>query len=187
MIDRVSFAVLSCLLVACGPAASEKGDKGDPGPQGPQGPAGPAGAAGQIVEVSGSGQIQISSATNFSLVPGLSATVTIPANARVRVDTSGGIQCTGTGNTYSVVDIALFVDDAISTAGGQRRVVAANTVGLAQMITNWSMSRSYALGAGSHTFEVRAAGVDPNAAIANVSSATAPQLQGSLIVTVLPQ
>jgi hypothetical protein len=177
---------LVAMLVACGPSG-EKGDKGDPGEQGPQGPMGSAASTlgQQIVEVYGTGQLQVSSATNFSVVPGLTANVTVPAGARVRVDTSGGIQCSLTGNAYSVVDVALFIDDGISTAGGQRRVVAANTTGLGQTITNWSFTRTYTLPAGNHTFEVRAAGVDPNAAIANVSSASAPQLQGTLTITVL--
>jgi hypothetical protein len=139
----------------------------------------------QIVEVVGTGQLAVSSATNYTLVPGLTTTVSVPANSRVRVDTSGGIQCTAVGNAYSVVDLALFVDDAISTAGGQRRVVAANTAGLAQTIENWSFSRSYTLPAGNYRFELRAQGVDVNAAPANVSSASAPQLQGTLTVTVL--
>ena len=97
------------------------------------------------------------------------------------------LQCTGLGNAYSVVDVAIFIDDGISTAGGQRRVVAANTTGLAQTVENWSFTRSYTLPAGNHTFEVRAAGGDPSATVANVSSAGAPQLQGTLTVTVLLQ
>lgn len=186
---RIAALVLS-LLVACGPSGGEKGDPGEPGPQGPQGPQGPPGQAGstqgqQIVEVAGAGQLQVQFNTSYTVVPGLSTTVSVPANAKVRVDTSGGVQCTGAGSAYSVVDLAIFVDGAISTAGGQRRVVAANTQGLGQTITNWSFSRSYQLPAGNHVFEVRAAGVDPGAATANVSSASTPQLQGTLTVTVI--
>lgn len=180
------FIVVNVVLAACGPGG-EKGDQGEPGPPGPMGMQGAPGSTTgqQIVEVMGTGQLQVTSATNFTLVPGLTTTVSIPANARVRVDTSGGIQCSQAGTAYSVVDLALFVDDAISTAGGQRRIVAANTDGLGQTITNWSFSRAYGLPAGNHTFELRAAGVDPGAATANVSSASAPQLQGTLTVTVL--
>jgi hypothetical protein len=190
MVMRFVAALLASLAIACGPSGGEKGDKGDPGEPGPQGPQGQPGQGGstqgqQIVEVFGTGQIQVTSATSYSVVPGLTTTVAIPANAKVRVDTSGGIQCTQTGAAYSVVDLALFVDDAISSAGGQRRIVAANTQGLAQTISNWSFSRSYTLPAGNHVFEVRTQGVDPNAAAANVSSASAPQLQGTLTVTVL--
>ena len=174
------------MFIACGPSG-EKGDKGDPGDPGPPGPMGERGSTlgQQIVEVYGSGQLQVTSATNFTVVPGLSTMVSIPAGARVRVDTSGGIQCSQAGAAYSVVDLALFVDDGISTAGGQRRVVAANTTGLGQTITNWSFSRSYTLPAGNHVFEVRAAGADMGAVTANVSSASTPQLQGTLTITVV--
>lgn len=182
-------SALACLVIACGPAATgEKGDKGDPGPQGPPGPMGNPGSTQgqQIVEVVGTGQLQVTTATNFSLVPGLTTTVSIPANAKVLVETSGGVQCSQAGTAYSVVDVALFVDNTISNAGGQRRVVAANTAGLGQTIANWSFSRALALPAGNHVFEVRAAGVvDSGSVTANVSSGSAPQIQGTLTVTVL--
>lgn len=173
-------------LVACGPAA-EKGDPGDPGPKGDTGPAGqpgPPGTTGQdILEAVGTGQVSITGATNYTNIPGLALTVTVPADAKVHIDTSGGIQCTGTGSAYSAVDVAVFVDGSITNA--QRRVVAANTTGLAQIVASWSFGRFINLTAGSHTIDVRAAGVDPTMAAANVSSAAAPQLQGVLTVTTL--
>lgn len=166
------------------------GDPGTQGPMGTPGDPGPMGAPGttgqEVREVYGTGQLTVTSATSsFTLIPGLATTVTIPDGAAVRVDTNGGIQCTAAGAAYSVVDIALFVDGVASVQGGQRRVVAANTTTVGQMIANWSFGRSYQLPAGSHTFEVRAIGVDPAAAAANVSSASAPQIQGVLTVTVL--
>lgn len=187
---------LAAGATACGPA--EPGEPGEPGPQGvqgPQGPAGPPGTTGpagttgqDVLEVHGTGQLQVSAATTtFTTIPGLTLTLTVPAGARVAVHTDGGIQCTALGNAYSVVDVALFVDGVASPQGGQRRVVAANTAAVGQMIASWSFARSYALAPGTHTIEVRAVGVDPNAATANVSSATAPQLQGVLIATVLRQ
>lgn len=180
-------AALLCFLVACGPSEGVKGDKGDTGPAGPpgaQGSAGPTGTTGQdIVEGVGTGQISVSGVTNFSAIPGLTITVNVPQNAKLHVDTSGGIQCTGTGNAYSAVDIAVFVDGSISNA--QRRVVAANTAGVAQMIATWSFGRFLLLAPGSHTIEVRAAGGDPAMTPANVSSASAPQLQGVLTATIV--
>ncbi len=163
------------------------GAAGATGATGPAGPAGPSGTAGQDVrEVYGTGQLTVTSATSsFTLIPGLTTTLTIPNDAVVRVDTNGGIQCTAAGAAYSVVDIALFVDGVASVQGGQRRVVAANTTTVGQMIANWSFGRTYQLGAGTHTFEVRAIAVDPAAAAANVSSASAPQIQGVLTVTIL--
>jgi hypothetical protein len=194
-------AALALALVACsGPAGpdGERGPQGDPGSSGSTGPAGaagapgpsgPSGTAGQdVFEVYGTGQLQVTAATTtYTVVPGLSQSVTIPAGAKVRVDTNGGIQCTLAGNAYAVVDLGLFVDGSISGLGGQRRVVAANTTVVGQMLAMWSFGRTSNLGAGSHTFEVRAVSVDPNAAVANVSSGGAPQLQGVLTVTIIRQ
>jgi hypothetical protein len=73
----------------------------------------------------------------------------------------------------------------VSSSGGQRRVVAANTTGLAQVIANWSFGRAYNLSAGNHTFDIKAVYVSPGASTANVSSGSAPQLQGVLTVTVI--
>jgi hypothetical protein len=61
----------------------------------------------------------------------------------------------------------------------------AEPAAVGQMIANWSIARSYNLAPGSHTVEVKVISADPNAAAANVSSATAPQLQGVLTALVL--
>lgn len=168
-------------------ATGPTGANGAAGATGPTGATGASGTTGQnIYEVYGTSQLQVSSAvTTYTLIPGLSQTINIPANSAVYVHTDGGIQCTATGNAYSVVDIGIFVDGNISSAGGQRRVVAANTTGIAQVITNWSFGRNYTLSAGNHTFDVKAVYVSAGAATANVSSGGAPQLQGVLTVTVV--
>ncbi len=182
---RIGCVVFLAGLVACGPAEKgADGAKGDPGPAGAMGEQGSPGTTGQdIVEAVGTGQLQVTSATNYTVIPGLSVTVNVPASSKLHIDTNGGVQCTGLGNAYSVVDVAIFVDGSITNA--QRRVVAANTVGVAQMLASWSFGRFFFLTAGSHTIDVRAQGVDPAAATANVSSAGAPQLQGVLTVTAL--
>ena len=76
----------------------------------------------------------------------------------------------------------VFIDGQATTAS--RRVVAANTPGVAQMIANWSIGRTFTVAAGTHTVEVRAVNGDPGASPANVSSAGAPQLQGVVTATV---
>ncbi|HLP13969.1 MAG TPA: hypothetical protein VK177_18700 [Flavobacteriales bacterium] len=146
------------------------------------------GTTGQdIYEVYGTAQLPVTSATtSYALIPGLTQTITIPSNCEVYVHTDGGIQCTATGSAYSIVDVAIFVDGVVSSQAGVRRIVAANTTGLAQVIENWSFGKSYTLSAGNHTFSVRA--VYPSgtgASTANVSSSTAPQLQGVLTVTII--
>jgi hypothetical protein len=140
-----------------------------------------------VHEVYGTGQLVVNaSMTSYTLIPGLTQTINVPPNSVVHVRTDGGAQSTGaTSSTYSVVDIALFVDGVVSINGGQRRLSIANTSSLAQLIANWSMSRTYTLSPGNHTFEVRAVSVSPGASTVNVSSGTAPQLMGVLTVMVI--
>lgn len=149
---------------------------------------GSGGTTGQdIYEVYGTAQIAVTSAmTSYTLIPGLTQTITIPSNCEVYVHTDGGIQCTATGSAYSIVDVAIFVDGTVSSQAGVRRVVAANTTGLAQVIENWSMGKTYTLTPGSHTFAVKTLyPTGTGASTANVSSGSAPQLQGVLTVTIL--
>lgn len=170
--------------------AGPTGPTGATGPAGATGATGPTGAAGttgqDIHEVYGTGQLSVGAATtSYTLIPGLTQTINIPANSKVFVHTDGGIQSTGaTSTTYSVVDVAIFVD---GVAGSQRRVSIANTSSLAQLIGNWSMGESYQLPQGNHTFEVKAIGGIPGSSNANVSSGAAPQLQGVLTVIVVKQ
>lgn len=186
--------VVASLLAACVNGSKgemgDPGEQGDPGPQGtpgPQGMPGPAGTTGQAVQEGlGTGQLAVTAAmTTFTQIPGLSLSVTVPTGSVVVVHTEGGIQCTGVGDAFSAVDVAIFVDNQAS--GAVRRVVAANTTGIGQMITNWSFSRGFALTPGTHAIDVRAVYAAPGAATANVSSAGAPQLQAVVRVTTIKQ
>lgn len=164
------------------------GATGATGPTGAAGATGPSGTTGQAVyEAHGTAQLVVTtSTTSYTLIPGLAQTITVPANSVVYVHTDGGVQSTGaTSSTYSVLDIGLFVDGTVTSTGGQRRIAIANTSSLAQLIANWSIDHSYSLSAGSHTFEVKAVSGAAGSSAANVSSASAPQLQGTLIVTVI--
>jgi hypothetical protein len=134
------------------------------------------------------GQLVVApSQTSFVQIPGMFTTVNVPAAAKVRVHTDGGLQCTAAGNAYSAVDLAIFVDGIASSPAGQRRVIAANSAAVGQMIATWSFDRVYTLAPGNHTFEVRAASADPSATTANVASGSAPQIQAVLQVTILRQ
>ena len=102
------------------------------------------------------------------------------------MSSTGGIQSTGaTSTTYSVVDVGLFCDGVVSASGGQRRIAIANTSSLAQLIGNWSLTQTYNLSAGNHTFEVKAVNGAGGSSNANVSSGSAPQLQGVLTVMIV--
>jgi hypothetical protein len=171
-------------------AVGNTGVTGSTGSLGNTGSTGPTGTTGQnIYEVYGTGQLVVTtSTTTYTLIPGLTQTINIPANSIVHVETNGGVQSTGaTSTTFSVLDIGIFVDGVVSTSGGQRRLSIANTASLAQLIENWSFGRTYTLSSGNHTFEVKAVSGAAGSASANVSSAGAPQLQGVLTVTILKQ
>ncbi len=148
------------------------------------GPKGDPGTTGQdAVTVYGTGQLPVvSTMTTYTLVPGLRQTISVPANAKVFLSTDGGAQNTGTGATYAVVDIGLFVD---GVAASQRRLALSNTPALAQVIGNWSMSVAQPLSAGTHVVEVRAKD-GGGSADANVSGTT-PLMRGQLTVLVLKQ
>ncbi|MBD3638747.1 MAG: hypothetical protein HUJ25_15445 [Crocinitomicaceae bacterium] len=135
----------------------------------------------------GTGQMTLTiSSTTYTTIPGLTQTINVPANAKVFVSTYGGVQTVGTGTAYGIADIAIFVDGALMGAGGQQRVVAANTQGLGNMIDAWSLNKSYALSAGSHTISVVARDGGGSADI-NVSSGSAPLIQGVLSVLIINQ
>lgn len=142
-----------------------------------------------ITEVYGTGQLVVtSSTTTYTQIPGLTTTVNVPANSTVHIHTDGGIQSTGaTSSTYSVVDVAIFIDGVVVTNGGQRRIAIANTSSLAQLIGNWSMDHTANLSAGNHTIAVKAVSGAPGSSSANVSSGSAPQLMGVLSVEILHQ
>lgn len=170
--------------------ADSCGNAGPQGPPGPTGATGPAGTTGQgITEVYGTSQLIVSTATTtYTLIPGLTTTVNVPSNSVVHIHTDGGVQSTGaTSATYSVVDVGIFIDGVAVTTGGQRRIAIANTSSLAQLIGNWSMDQTVTLPAGNHTIEVKAKSGAAGSSSANVSSGSAPQLQGVLSVQILKQ
>lgn len=134
----------------------------------------------------GTAQLVLTAAvTSYTLIPGLSQTITVPANAKVFVSTNGGVQAVGTGNNHAIADIAIYVDGGLVGAGGQQRVIAANTTGLGNMLDNWSFSKSYNLSAGSHTITVMAKD-GAGTLDANVSG-TNGLIQGVLSVVIINQ
>ncbi|MFB9069220.1 hypothetical protein [Pseudofulvimonas gallinarii] len=146
-------------------------------------PAAPPAALGQqAVTVTGTGQLSLPPGTGYTLVPGLTQTINVPANASVYISTDGGAQHTATGTTYSAVDIAVFVDGVQSTAGGNRRLILSNTPAVAQVVGNWSMGFARQLAPGNHTIQVRAA--NPSGFAVNVSG-NDPLVRGQLTVLVI--
>ena len=165
--------------------AGPAGATGPAGPAGATGPQGPAGTTGQYANtVFSTGQLVLTAAsTSYTLIPGLTQTITVPANAKVYVSTNGGFQNAGTGTSYAVADFAIFIDGAASTV--QREIVAANTSALGQIMSQWNLSGVFSLAAGSHTIQVRAK--DGNGtADANVAG-TNDLIKGNLTVLIIKE
>lgn len=137
-------------------AAGTPGTPGAPGAAGATGATGPSGTTGQFGNtVFSTGQLALTqTVTSYTLIPGLTQTITVPANAKVYVSTNGGFQNSGTGTSYAAADFAIYIDGAASSI--QRQVVAANTTGLGQIMSQWTLSGVFNLAAGSHTIQVRA-------------------------------
>ena len=171
------------------------GGAGTPGPQGPQGPAGPAGATGPqgpagttgqfAATVYTTSQLQLTTAmTTYTLVPGLTQTITVPANAKVYISSDGGFQNANTGVNHGVADFAIFIDGTASTL--QRRVPAANSASLGQIIAQWSLSSVFNMTAGSHTIQLRAKYAEGTAQL-NIGSASADLIKGNLSILIIKE
>lgn len=146
----------------------------------------PSSTAGQnAADAYGSGQIILGvSSTTYTLIPGLTQTITVPANAKVFVTTYGGVQTQTAGTAYGIADIGIHVDGNLVGSGGQQRVVSANTSGLGNMIDKWAVSKTYTLSAGIHTIDVRAKDGGGTADI-GVSSGASPLIQGVLSIIII--
>ena len=161
------------------------GPKGATGPAGPAGPTGPAGTTGQnVASVWSTGSTTITPASGFTIVPGLSTTVTVPANSKVFVTSYGGIQTTSSSAFgFSVVDVVLFVDGVIVPDGAYQRLNAING-GLVNAFAYWSISTAPVISAGVHTFSIRAKGHNLGSD-ATVGGDSASVLQSELTIMFL--
>jgi hypothetical protein len=167
----------------------ERGPQGFQGPQGIQGVQGPQGLPGttgqNATTVYGISQLTLSTST-WTLIPGLTQTISVPSSSILYIATDGGVAVSTTTTTaYSAVSISLYVDGVAVAPGGYRRVVASNTTSLGNMSTTWSMSLSKTLTAGTHTIEVRAA--LSQGSTAWVSGDGTSILQGEMSVLIVKQ
>lgn len=171
--------------------AGETGAQGPVGPagaagaQGAQGPAGAAGVTGQYANtVFSTGQLAILQTTSaYTLLPGLTQTITVPENAKVYVSTNGGFQNALTGTSYAIADFSIFIDGAATNV--QRQVVAANTSGLGNIISQWNLSGVFALTPGSHTIQVRAR--DAGGSADGNAGGTNDLIKGNLSVVIIKE
>lgn len=167
-------------------ATGAAGPAGAAGAAGATGPQGPAGTTGQFAAtVYTTSQLQLTTAmTTYTLVPGLTQTITVPANAKVYISTDGGFQNANAGVNHGVADFAVFIDGVASTL--QRRVPAANSASLGQIIAQWSLSSVFNMTAGSHTIQLRAKYAEGTAPL-NIGSASADLIKGNLSILIIKE
>lgn len=161
------------------------GPQGNPGPigltgaQGPTGLQGPAGTTGQgMYTALGTGSMVCNPNCPAMTVPGLSLTISVPANAFVQISTDGGVQCL---SGSSPLDIRLIVDSGLTLIKSRRISVNPGD-------TTWSFSTVLFLSSGSHHFQVVAASpLGSPSANMNVSGTNGDTHQGELDVTIIKQ
>jgi hypothetical protein len=150
---------------------------------------GPAGTTGQdIFTAYSSGAVGVTPQTGFTLIPGMTLTLTVPAASKVLVSTTGGLTTTSTQPTgFSVVDVAVYVDGVLLPESQTRLFVLNNggTTGI-NVIENWAITAAPVLSPGTHTISVstRGLGTGDNA---NVGGGATSVLRGKLIVSIIKQ
>jgi hypothetical protein len=155
---------------------------------GPTGATGPSGTTGQdAASVFGTGFLTSFTSTTFSVIPGLTYTVNVPSTSVIQISTNGGFYTNSTASSgVTSLDVAIYIDGAAPSNGSWQRFVAANTAGIANMIQNFTMSKTVTLSAGNHTIDVRAKYISSGStASATVGGDNTSTLQGTLNVITL--
>jgi hypothetical protein len=149
------------------------------------GATGPAGTTGQHAStVAGTGDITVDTNSNWAVIPGMTQTVTVPANGVVLISTTGGAQTDGSAtNSLSLLQFGIFVDGALSGTIPTQQLIISNTTSLIGDWEWWNLTGAVPMSAGTHTITVQAEGLGGNSA-ADVGGAGLP-LRGGLTVAVL--
>ena len=169
---------------AVGPTGAT-GATGNSGATGATGATGPSGTTGQdAFDVYGTSSLSNFSSTTFTIIPGLTQAINVPANSVLTISTSGGFETTSLSTSGSTaVDIAIFIDGIAPTNGSWLTFVAANTTGVLQNRTNFALQKSATLSAGNHTIDIRVKRVFGSAALVSGNNTTT--MQGILSIAIL--
>ncbi|MFH0866552.1 MAG: hypothetical protein V1904_10165 [Bacteroidota bacterium] len=115
--------------------AASSGTSGSTGPTGATGATGASGTTGATgatghtgggttgqnsTDAYGSSSLTVSTGmTTFTVIPGLTQTINVPANCKILLHTSGSFVTQGTGTTgFSVIDFGIHVDGVLSPDAG---------------------------------------------------------------------
>ncbi len=142
---------------------------------------------GSVFEADGTGYLTIGSGSGFVLIPGLSSTIDLADSSILNVHTIGGFTNSGGINAYVVVDIAIYVDGVNAGTPGYQRIANMNGPTLTGVPTHWSIIKSFVVGPGTHTVEVKASWVQASggAITAGVSSPPGFIGHGEVLTTVI--
>jgi len=132
----------------------------------------------------GTAQITVTN-NGFTLIPGLSHTLTLTGPAKVMIVSDGGIATSSTANNgYSIVDIVLTQDGSILNDGGYKTLLALNGRDNDYAIENWSFGIIIDVpAAGTYTWDLYASLRDGDDAI--VSSDNSEIYQGTMNIVVI--
>ena len=131
------------------------------------------------------GSLTVTSGFAFTLIPGLTTTISVPANCNVLVNADVGLFANSTSATgYSNTDIALLVDGALLTNGGYRKIYCVNNTANQNAAQQASISVSLTLSTGNHTFALYAGGGGSGTSSTVGGNNTTSQ-QGELTVTII--
>lgn len=125
--------------------------------------------------------------TGWTILPGLTTTITLTQNAKIFVTTDGGVQNAGAANTNSIIDIAIHNNAALLNDGGFKRVAAINTNATTGMFEYWSASTVLTLTPGVYTIDVRSRKSSATTANATVSGNNTTVLQGMMTIQIVYQ
>jgi hypothetical protein len=149
------------------------GPQGPTGPSGgPAGPTGPTGIANvQLYGVNGTSDINICSSA-YTIIPGLSLTITLTDSATLDIYTCGGLQPTTNNYNAAVAIICVYNNNLVIPSAIQTHEILTFT-GVIEF-TNWSFATVISLPAGVYNFDVRGASMNDcyNAGANNISKSS---------------
>jgi hypothetical protein len=159
---------------------------GNPGPAGTNGVNGTNGVSGttgqNATTAFGTSAVTISGPE--TALPGLTQTVTVPANSVVYIATDGGFNTQSVSATgFSEAQIYLKIDGNFTAAGGYCDLTAINSAGKTTAVARWSLSLATTLTPGSHTIAVY--GTLSSGSPVTASGDSSSSLEGELTVMFL--
>lgn len=142
---------------------------------------------GAVYEADGTGYLTIGNGSGFMLIPGLSSTINVADSSILNVHTIGGFTNSGTINAYVVIDVAIYIDGVNAGTPGYQRMANLNGPSLTGVPTHWSIIKSFVVGPGTHTVEVKASWVQASSGSITASVSSPPNFigHGEVLTTVI--